>query len=161
MDARKMGLKHLWMRPAILAATLGIGAAVVGVSGCTRGPQTDQQVQQQAAQDTEKVKQGAKEAAADAKIAAANAERSVNDIAAGVKEGLHSNAGSSSSGMMAGSVDINSANEDQLVELPGISGVRARRIIAHRPYGSAHGLVDKGVLSEAEYGRISGQIVAR
>ncbi len=139
-------------------AALAISAALVGFTGCNNtAPQSDQQVKQQAAQTTEQVKAGAQQAAADAKVAAANAERKVDDIAAGVKEGLHSDTKPSPAG---GAVDINSASADQLATLPGISGVRAQRIVDSRPYSSPHDLVSKGLVSEAEYGRISSKIVA-
>jgi DNA uptake protein ComE-like DNA-binding protein len=127
------------------------------LAGCTTRPQSDQDIKQQAAQTTEQVKAGAKVAAADAKVAAANAEREVNDIAAGVKQGLHNNASPNSSG----SVDINSASQARLTTLPGITAARARRIVDNRPYSSPHDLVSKGVLTRAEYDQISGQIVAR
>jgi DNA uptake protein ComE-like DNA-binding protein len=129
--------------------------ALLWVAGCTTRPQSDQDIKQQAAQTTEQVKAGAKQAAADAKVAAANAERAANDIAAGVKEGLHNNSSPNRS------VDINSASEARLTALPGITAARARRIINNRPYASPHDLVSKGVLTRSEYDQISGQIVAR
>jgi DNA uptake protein ComE-like DNA-binding protein len=55
-------------------------------------------------------------------------------------------------------VNINSASADQLEKLPGIDDARARRIIAHRPYDHADDLVKKGVVPQAEYDRISGQV---
>lgn len=144
----------LWINAlAALAITIGLA----WVAGCNRNgtPQSDQQLQDNAAKTTEQVKAGAQQAAADAKVAAANAERKVNDVAAGVKEGLHADGKPS-----AGSVDINSASADQLETLPGISAARAQRIVDNRPYTSPHDLVSKGVVSEAEYSRVSGRIVA-
>src|SRR5271154_1829688 len=139
-------------------AALAMTASLVGFTGCNNGPPpSDQQLKQQAAQTTEQVKQGAQQAAADAKVAAANAERKVDDIAAGVREGLHSDTKPSPAG---NTVDINSASADQLATLPGISGVRAQHIVDSRPYSSPHDLVSKGLVSEAEYSRISGKIVA-
>jgi len=148
----------LWINGlAALAITIGLA----WVTGCNRNgtPQSDQQLQDNAAKTTEQVKAGAQQAAADAKVAAANAERKVNDIASGVKQGLH-NDGKPSAGSPAGSVDINSASADQLETLPGISAARAQRILDNRPYTSPHDLVSKGVISEAEYARVSGHIVA-
>jgi DNA uptake protein ComE-like DNA-binding protein len=133
-------------------------AAGLSMVGCNHPntTQNDQQLKDQAAQTTQEVKQDAQEAAANARVAAAKAERKVDDIAAGVKEGLHDNAKPS-----PGSVDINSASAGQLTTLPGISPTRAQRIIDNRPYGAPHDLVSKGVVSEAEYGRISGNVVAQ
>ncbi len=137
-------------------ATIFLGTSLLSLPGCnSQPPKSDQQLQQQAAQATQQVKQDAQEAAANARVAAANAERKVDDIAAGVKEGLHN-------GKPApGSIDINSASADQLDTLPGITPARARRIVDNRPYGAPHDLVAKGVVSEAEYARISGNIVAQ
>ncbi|QNI30339.1 helix-hairpin-helix domain-containing protein [Alloacidobacterium dinghuense] len=135
---------------------MGMFAALVWLAGCNTSQQSsDEQLKQQAAQTTAQAKAGAQQAAADAKVAAANAERKVNDIAAGVKEGLKSNGKPG-----AGTVNINSASEDQLVDLPGITGARAQRIIRGRPYGDPHDLVSKGILTSEQYGRISGQVVA-
>jgi len=144
----------LWIHSLAALATI-IGLAWVAGCNSNGTPQTDQQLQDNAARTTQQVKQGAQQAAADAKLAAANAERKVNDIAAGVREGLHTDGKPS-----AGSIDINSASASQLEMLPGISAARARRIIDNRPYTSPHDLVSKGVVSEAEYSRVSTKIVA-
>lgn len=128
------------------------------LTACSTRPQSDQEIKQQAAQTTQQVKAGAKQAAADAKVAAANAEREANDIAAGVKQGLHSKTSPDASD--SGSIDINSASAARLITLPGITAARAQRIINNRPYSSPHDLVSKGVLTRAEYDQISGQIVA-
>jgi DNA uptake protein ComE-like DNA-binding protein len=149
---------ELWRKSCLNAlAALAITAGLAWLAGCNNNgtPQSDQQLKQQAAQTTEQVKQGAQQAAADAKVAAANAERKVDDIAAGVKQGLHGD-GKTSPGM----IDINSASPAQLTTLPGISDARAHRIVDNRPYTSPHDLVAKGIISEGEYARISGMVVA-
>jgi DNA uptake protein ComE-like DNA-binding protein len=134
------------------AVSMAVFAVFLWLAGCSKQT-SDEELKQKAAQTTQQVKAGAQQAAADAKGAAANAERKVNDIAAGVKEGLKSKPG-------AGRVDINSASEDQLVDLPGITGARAQRIIRGRPYSNPHDLVSKGVLTDEQYRRISGQVTA-
>jgi DNA uptake protein ComE-like DNA-binding protein len=147
----KSCLNHLaarWM------GTFAIGAMLLWLTSCNTQQPSNEQLQQQAAQTTQQVKQGAQQAAANAKVAAANAESKVNAIAAGVKEGLKS--GKPRSGV----VNINSATEEQLVELPGISGGRAQRIIRGRPYSDPQDLVSKGILTREQYGRISGQVTA-
>jgi DNA uptake protein ComE-like DNA-binding protein len=141
-------------------AALAAAIALAGLTACNNPPQSDQQLKQQAAQTTEQVKQGAKQAAAEAKVAAANAERKIDDIAAGVKQGMHSDTKPSAGVTPSGAVDINSASASQLTALPGISDARAQRIVDGRPYSSPHDLVAKGLISEAEYNRISGRIVA-
>jgi len=135
-------------------AFIGMFAALLWLAACSQQP-SDEQLKQQAAQTTQQVKKGAQQAASDAKVAAANAERKVNDIAAGVKQGLKSDGKPA-----AGTVDINSATEEQLADLPGITGTRAQRIIRGRPYSNPHELVSKGVLTSDQYGRISGQVTA-
>jgi DNA uptake protein ComE-like DNA-binding protein len=143
-------------------AALAVTLCLTWFTGCNNAgtPQSDQQLKQDAAKTTEQVKQEAQQAAADAKVAAANAERKVNDITAGVREGLHGNANSQSGVTPSGAVDINSASLAQLETLPGISDARAHRIIDSRPYSSPHDLVSKGIVSEAEYSRISGKVIA-
>lgn len=147
----KSCLNHLaarWM------GTFAVGAMLLWLTACDAKQPSNEQLQQQAAQTTQQVKQGAQQAAANAKVAAANAESKVNAIAAGVKEGLKS--GKPGSGV----VNINSAPEEQLVELPGISGARAQRIIRGRPYDNPQDLVSKGILTKEQYQRISGQVTA-
>jgi DNA uptake protein ComE-like DNA-binding protein len=56
-------------------------------------------------------------------------------------------------------VDLNKAPKDDLTTLPGISSQRADRIIAERPYASAHQLVTRHVLTEDEYTQIQDRVV--
>lgn len=138
-----------------LQALLAIGLMV----GCAaNSPQNDQQVGQQAAQATAQVKQGAKQAGEQIKAGAAVAARKINDVAAGVKDGLNSPAPTGDSTSV---VDINSATEADLITLPGVGAREADKIIRNRPYNRAHDLVKKGVLSETEFGRISSRVVVR
>lgn len=126
----------------------------VGLAACNSTP-SDEQLRQQAQQTTQQAKEGAKQAAADAKAAAANAEQKVNDIAAGVKAGLQSNSKPGTP------VNINSASEEQLRALPGITPAEARRIVRHRPYNSPQELVSKDILTQAQFDRISSRISAQ
>lgn len=147
--------KSIWLDwPARLAILTVVSMAFLWLAACDHKP-SDKEIQEQAAKTAEQVKQGAKEVAADAKVAAANAARKANDVASGVKQGLDANGKP-----VASQIDINSATEEQLVDLPGISGSRARRMIRGRPYSTPHDLVTKGILTETQYGHISDQIVA-
>jgi DNA uptake protein ComE-like DNA-binding protein len=125
------------------------GVVLVGfglmLSACTNPPANDQQLQDQAAKATEAAKKQSQEALAQARVAAGNAEKAVNDVAAGVKKGLDTKTPASAP------VDINSASQAELASLPGISVGKAAQIIHHRPYGSVHDLVKAGVLSESQY----------
>ena len=141
-------------------ATLVMCATLTGVAGCNHPVPSDQQLKQQAAQTTQQVRQGAQQAATTAQAAAATATRKVDAIAAGVRQGMQRD--QSSPGVSSnGSIDINSATPAQLATLPGISDARAQRIVDNRPYTSPHDLVGKRIVSEAEYSRLSGKIVAQ
>jgi DNA uptake protein ComE-like DNA-binding protein len=129
--------------------------AVFWLTSCSSRPQSDQQVREQAAQATQQARSDARKAAEDARVAAANAERKANDIAAGVRDGMHGNSSNS------GAVDINTASAARLTKLPGITAARAQRIIDNRPYETPHDLVSKGVLSRSEYDQISNEVVTR
>ena len=58
-------------------------------------------------------------------------------------------------------VDLNSASESQLLDLPGINRPAARKIIDGRPYRDKHDLIDKGILSGATYQKIRDQVTAK
>ena len=132
-------------------------AAILGVTSliaCTP-PANDQHLQEQAAQATEQAKQGSKVALADAQVVAKNAEQAVNDVAAGVKQGIDNK------GTPSDRLDLNSASGADLTALPGISVRKAREIIDHRPYASSHDLVKDGLLTEAQFEEIVPKVTVR
>jgi DNA uptake protein ComE-like DNA-binding protein len=133
-------------------------ATVAGVTflAACNPPASDQHLQEQAAQATEQAKQGSKEALADARVAAKNAEQTVNDVAAGVKQGLDSKSAPDSPRL-----DLNSASPADLESLPGISVRKARQIIDHRPYTSSHDLVKDGLITEAQFNDIAPKVTVR
>ena len=108
------------------------GVTILGMTAliACNPPADDQRLKEQAAQATQQAKQGSKEALADARVAAKNAEQAVNDVAAGVKQGIDDKSTPSAR------VDLNSASGADLTALPGISVRKAREIIDHRPYAS-------------------------
>jgi competence protein ComEA len=61
----------------------------------------------------------------------------------------------------ANQIDINTASLDQLKTLPGIGDSYAKKIIAGRPYSKKSDLVQRGIIPEATYKKIAGQIIAR
>jgi DNA uptake protein ComE-like DNA-binding protein len=138
-----------------LVATLCLCAAMAWMAACNASgkPESDEQIRQQAQQATQNAKAAADKAAAEARVAAANAEREANDVAAGVKAGLHNG--------NRGGVDLNSASRADLEALPGVTPATARRIQSNRPYDTPHDLVSKGVVSESEYDRIAPDVVTR
>ena len=93
--------------------------------------QSPEQIRQKTAEDTAALK------------------RDTKAVAEGVKDGLASKK----------SVDLNKVSKDDLESLPGIDDAKADRIIASRPYSSAHQLVTRHVLSEAEYSQVQDRIV--
>lgn len=149
----RRGLLDLMIR---IAATMGLCVALLWMVSCSPRQESDQQLRQQAQQATERAKVAAQKAAVDARIAAANAERDANDVAQGVKAGLHNGKGAG-----AGTVDVNSASRASLESLPGVTPAVARRIANDRPYSSPHDMVRKGAITEAEYGRIAGNVTAQ
>ncbi len=142
----------------LFTATVLCGLGLSCLTACTSKPGTmsDEQLREQAAQATEKAKEQSKEVLQNARVAAANAEQKVNAISAGVQQGLHGNTSGAAS-----PTDLNSASEGELAELPGISAAKARQIIHHRPYSSPHQLVDRGVLTEDQFGAISPEVTAQ
>lgn len=134
-----------------VAVGIVLGAALLWIASCGGSRQeSDQEIQQQAQQATERAKVAADKAAAAARVAAASAERDANDIAKGVKAGLHNG---------KGVVNVNSASRADLEKLPGITSTAARRIAENRPYKAPHDMVNKGAISQEEYDRIAGSVV--
>jgi DNA uptake protein ComE-like DNA-binding protein len=72
-------------------------------------------------------------------------------VVEGVKEGLSRDK----------TVNLNTATEDQLITLPGVTHTRATRVIAGRPYDDPHDVVTKHILSEEEYKRIKDRVVTK
>ena len=60
----------------------------------------------------------------------------------------------------AAPLDINTATPDQLKGLPGIGDAYSKRIIDGRPYTAKNQLVTRGIVPQATYDKIKGQIVA-
>ena len=57
-------------------------------------------------------------------------------------------------------LNLNSASAPELAKLPGISDAKARAIVKGRPYKSKEELVNKKILTAAEYEEVKGNLYA-
>jgi DNA uptake protein ComE-like DNA-binding protein len=141
-----------------LLISVAVSAALLSfTAGCNSNDPDqrarDEKTREDVARATERAKPAIEDAGRKLGEAAHDAADQARAAAQGVRDGWKN-------GQHA-LVDINSASEDQLLDLPGINRPAARKIIAHRPYGDKHDLVEKGVVSGPEYQQIRDDITAK
>ena len=82
-------------------------------------------------------------------------------IAQGKDTGKKANAPAASAKKNAELIDINSASKQELMTLRGIGDAYSQKIIDNRPYRAKTDLVQKKIVPQATYDKISGQIIAK
>ncbi len=119
----------------LIGVKILIIAAVLAVlvTGCTQKPQNPDELREKTADATAQLKTDTKA------------------VVEGVREGLSRDK----------TINLNTATQEQLETLPGITHIRAGRVIAGRPYDDPHDVVTKHILSEQEYKRIEDRITAK
>jgi DNA uptake protein ComE-like DNA-binding protein len=61
----------------------------------------------------------------------------------------------------ADKLDLNTATEAQLAQLPGIGDARAKAIVKGRPYKGKDELVEKKIIPQSVYDKIKDQVIAK
>jgi DNA uptake protein ComE-like DNA-binding protein len=103
--------------------------------------------------------------------ATANAKPAIEDASRKIGEAAHEAADTARAAAQGvrdgwneshhGPLDLNSASETQLDDLPGIDKRTARHIIGGRPYHEKHELLDKGIVSSDVYDRIRDDVTTK
>jgi len=152
-----MLLKHSWRLIGMLVALTTLTVAGCGlVQSDSRTDEekraANERTRDEVAKATERAKPELEKAGRDLKEAAKTAAEQAHAAAQGVKDGWR--AGSRHA------VDLNSASEQDLRSLPGITSRDARRIVDNRPYRSPRDLFEKGVVSKDTYDQIRDRVTA-
>jgi DNA uptake protein ComE-like DNA-binding protein len=113
----------------------------------------DERTRDEVAKATERAKPAIEDAGRELGKAAHEAADQARSAAQGVRDGWTNG--------QHPLLDLNSASESQLLDLPGINRPAARRIIAGRPYHDKHDLLDKNILSGDTYQKIRDQVTAK
>jgi DNA uptake protein ComE-like DNA-binding protein len=113
----------------------------------------DEKTRDEVAKATERAKPAIEDAGKKLGEAAHDAADQARAAAEGVREGWNNG--------QHPLVDLNSASESQLLDLPGINRPAARKIIEGRPYRDKHDLIDKAIRSGATYQKIRDQVTAK
>ena len=145
--SRKFTTLLCWLACAFMAASVGCN------SNDPDQRARDERTREEVAKATERAKPAIEDAGRELGKAAHEAADQARAAAEGVRDGWTTG--------QHPLLDLNSASESQLLDLPGINRPAAHRIIAGRPYRDKHDLLDKGILSGATYQRIRDQVTAK
>ena len=143
---------HVLLAVVIAISLAGCGLLQSDNQTDAQKRENEQKTRDEMAKATEKAKPELRKAGEELKEAAKTAAGQAKAAAQGMKEGWERGRSSK--------LDLNSANENELSALPGIDRREARKIIAGRPYRAPHELVEKGIVSEEQYGEIRDQVGA-
>jgi DNA uptake protein ComE-like DNA-binding protein len=125
------------LRTVVLAMIVSLAPLLyTSCTACNTKPQSPEQLRKQTAAATATLRDDAKA------------------VAGGVKDGL---ARSSSDQPL----HLNSASKPKIESLPGIDSATADRIVAGRPYSSERQLLEKHIVSRAEYSKIADRITVK
>jgi competence protein ComEA len=117
----------------VIRFSIVVIALLVALAGCSAKQNNPQEVKEKTAQATAAIKNDAQA------------------VAEGVREGWSRDK----------PLDLNTATQEQLHNLPGITDTQARRIVAARPYHDRTELVTRGILPKREYDAIADRITVR
>jgi DNA uptake protein ComE-like DNA-binding protein len=138
-------------------------ALTLGATSCNWNPGGAASEEERRQRD-EKTREDAAKAAERLKPAIESAGRKLGQATERVAEEARAAAQGVREGWARGQhapVDLNSASETELTELPGITGTAARRIIRNRPYRDKQDLLTRGILSRSGYEKIQDQITVK
>jgi DNA uptake protein ComE-like DNA-binding protein len=142
---------------AIVICGLICSVLLTGFAGCNSSDPDqrarDEKIRDDVAKATERAKPAIQDAGKQIGEAAHEAAHEARAAAEGVREGWNDG--------QHPLLDLNSASESQLLDLPGINRPTARRIMDARPYRDKHELLEKGVISGATYQKIRDQVTAK
>lgn len=148
-----MSSGHKWRAPASCVMVV----LIITSASCSSSPQDqsarDEKTRDEVAKATERAKPVIEDAGRKIGEAAHQAADEARAAAQGVRDGWNSS--------QHPLVDLNSATQRQLLDLPGITKPEAHEIIAGRPYREKHELVTKGILSETEYLKIRDHVAVK
>lgn len=150
-EARHVLLMICWRRARVFVMACSVLFLLL-TAGCATKDTGQQQKEREdktrdeAAKATERAKPEIQEAGRELGRAADEAAREARAFAEGVRQGW----------LQGGHhiVNVNSASETDLMELPDISQTTARKIIRNRPYHDREDLLAKHVVSEEQYAKI-------
>ncbi len=108
-------------------------AVMLLLTGCSQKPQNPDELREKTADATAQLKTDTKA------------------VVEGVREGLTRDK----------TINLNTATQEQLETLPGVTHIRAGRVIAARPYDDPHDVVTRHILSEQEYKRIADRVTTK